>query len=110
MLPVESTSAKIYMKNEDPYTFTRQYIESSPNLSFCYESSSPRALGFIRDIGSHISKHHECSEVLIDSTHSKFELFCAIVKLFGMSEGTTEWSSEKYTGDRKAFDGEVYIE
>ena len=78
----------ISMKNEDPYTCTRQYIESSPNLSFCYESLSPRDLGFITNIGFHISKHHERAEVLIDNTHrtnsSKFELFCVIVKLFGM--------------------------
>ena len=27
-----------------------------------------------------------------------------------ITEGTTEWGSEKYTGDRKAVGGEAYIE
>ena len=75
------------MKNDDPYTSTRQYIESCANLEFCYESQAPRALGFTTTIGKHIAKFHECAELLMDSTHrtnsSKFEFFTIIVKVFG---------------------------
>ena len=76
---------KTFLKNDDPSSSCRQHIESAANLEFLYESISPKALGFTTNIGYHISKSHDCAELVIDSTHktnsSKFELFTVICKV-----------------------------
>lgn len=74
-------------RDPDPFISGKMYLESASNLSQCFFSCKPFALGFTTGISRMLTHTHECGEAFIDSTYktnsSKLELFTIIVTIFG---------------------------
>lgn len=74
-------------RDPDPFVSGKKYLENAANLTECFYSCRPYALGFTTGIAKMVTHTHECGEAFIDSTYktnsSKLELFTIIVTIFG---------------------------
>lgn len=74
-------------RNSDPFLSTKALIRTCQNISLCFTSENPKAIGFTTSIGSKVAKKYECAKAFIDSTYktngSGMELFAIMTSVFG---------------------------